>query len=535
MRETPKQQRSEVIVAPRQSEAPDDTRKPIKLEEMFSRCNDRPKRVLVEGERGVGKTSLCRYILKEGKTLYSDYKYIMTFELRDPNVQAANSVSELLEQSPIGRISEEVLGSGNGVLIVLDGWDELPDSQRQDEHGPGVFHRLLKGRLLKDCSIVVTSRPSASEDIRPRFTLLIEIMGFESKGDLKKFFSNYFKCSHHDFSEAEADEKAENLLQKINNPVIESFCYRPLNASILAYLYDIEERGEFPDTQYDIMTELVSHCIHRYRHRKRDQLDTGSRAWFSLDELPSYIAGHFQKLCKLAYVGIMNDKVVFRNSDDDFLDKNFNNKDFLDENFKTLGLLQDSRPSTHRTTSTQKKLTTFYFHHLSIQELLAAIHIANLEEKREPLDQLLGKPARFVAVFQFFAATTKLMDCGNLFRGIVLKVMNHPQKQRLLLCLIHSLYEAQHSKSPRSSEPSEVTALYKIVVDKLGSTLDLRWTTLNPTDCYSLGDFLTHCKDFDVNLDGCFIGAEGCKALFGQGRRWNIKILRYVSWYCHRK
>ena len=54
------------------------------------------------------------------------------------------------------------VGRGKEVLIVCDGFDELPHEQRQEG---SVYIELLKGRLLPETSIIVTSRPSVRSDL----------------------------------------------------------------------------------------------------------------------------------------------------------------------------------------------------------------------------------------------------------------------------------------------------------------------------------------------------------------------------------
>ena len=238
-----------------------------------------------------------------------------------------------------------------------------------------------------------------------------------------------------------------------------------------------------PTTQYGIFTELVRSCIYRHLNKTQKQNTGELKSW---DHLP------FQKLCKLAYSGIMEDRVVFDLSSD----------------FNTLGLLQGVESFAIR-----GKSYSFNFLHLTIQELLAAIYMATkLEEKEqtEQFNKLFGK-LRFAAVFQFFAAKTKLRTSGI---SNIVKQVAQSRNEALLVSLIHCLFEAQDS------------SLCQLVADELHPTLCLGNTSLNPADCYCLGYFLTYCKDFEVKLSGCGIADEHCKALFGQGEVHNLRYLK---------
>ena len=259
------------------------------------------------------------------------------------------------------------------------------------------------------------------------------------------------------------------------------------------YLYRCNNH-ELPTTQYGIFTDLVRHCIHRHQRKEIEQASDGQndnvQVPKSLDDLSGDTKHQFQEICKIAYNGIMKDQVVFNE---------------VPLGFNTLGLLQDVE-SIERSKS-------FHFHHLSIQELLAAIYLADLNnfnetEQREQFEQLFGQP-RFAAVFQFFAAKTKL---SNPEIVTVVKKVARSKHKALLLSLIHCLYEAQDR------------GLRVVVSDELKSTLDLSDTRLNATDCYSLGDFLRRCEDFTVNLSRCSIDYEGCKALFRQENDYHLAI-----------
>ena len=211
----------------------------------------------------------------------------------------------------------------------------------------------------------------------------------------------------------------------------------------------------------------------------------------------------------------MEDKVIFE----------------LGPGFNTLGLLQGVESF-----AVHGKLHSYNFLHLSIQELLAAIYMANqLEENHQitKFRELFGQ-ARFSAVFQFYAAETKLRTPGinEIVIETVKKCLQEPQStsdssdsdhlgasvfghepQPLFLSLLHCLFEAQDS------------TLCQLVVKELNLKLNLTGISLHPADCLSVGYFLTHCKYFEVCLSSCSIGDDECKTLFRQGEVYNLWTL----------
>ena len=248
----------------------------------------------------------------------------------------------------------------------------------------------------------------------------------------------------------------------------------------------------------------------------------------SLDKLPKQVEDQFRELCRLAYEGIMEDRIIFED---------------LGRDFNTLGLLQGVESLTDG-----GKSLSHNFLHLSIQELLAALHMATKltpEQQIANFRELFGRP-RFAAVFSFYSAHTKLKTTGMdqvLVEAVkkcledkhVLEHTPYPDSEGsgsydsdagsesakkakpLLLSLMACLYEAEDKE------------LYVTVVKEFtDSELDLSNISLTAYDCLILGNFIAHCKQFDVNLRSCSIHAEGCKTLFRPDAKYDIKSLRYV-------
>ena len=451
-------------------------RVPIELKDIFQKINGQRKRVLMEGAPGCGKSTLSFHICHQwadGK-LFQDYNLVILMRLRDLAVQEAKTINDLLQKT-IGEVADEIkTNKGRNVLFVLDGWDEIHESKP----GYSVILDLIKNKELRESSIIITSRPTSSAVLHQLVSLRAEILGF-SKSELRSYFSFCLKD----------DTKAvEDLLKRIkNNPIIEGICYLPLNASILVHLF-ICDKGVLPNTQYGIFSDLICNCIFRYL--KRTQMDADEIK--SLDELPLSVDSQFQRLCELAYEGIMKDEVIFH----------------LDSSFATLDLLQ----RVESVGRYGRMSYSYNFLHLSIQELLAAIHIAtklNDDDQTEKFKELYNNP-RFAAVFQFYAANTQLKTPG--ISDVIVQVARSGRKL-LLLSLLHCLYEAQDS------------SLCQLVADQLESKLNLSDITISIAECFSLQYFLTHLENFDIDLVNCSIDGDKCKPLFKPGQVYPFQSL----------
>ena len=461
---------------------------------------------------GSGKSTLSLHICHEWikGNLFTEYGHVILVRLRELTVKNAKRIANLLPRrdNTMGCNLEIEINScdGKGILFIFDGWDELP----MDVPGYKIIKNILNSETLHKSSIIITSRPVSSTSLQQVVNSRIEILGF-TKDELRCYFHG---CLNNDMKNVTV------LQQRISeNPVVEGSCYLPLNASILVHLFKCGG-NKLPSTQYGIFYELVYNCVRRHLIKTK-QVTDDDLTLEPLEQLPSDVGTQFHLLCKIAYEGVINDRIIFD----------------LENGFNTLGLLLGVESFAVRGRS-----HSYNFLHLSIQELLAAIYMATQlteDQQIEHLKNLFGQ-ARFSAVFQFYAAKTKLQTPGidvivvdivrkcaqdrkimelsphsddhSLAAGATYNLGHEPQP--LLLSLLHCLFEAQDQ------------ALCLLVAKEFKGQLDLRDISLNPADCLSVGYFLTHCKQSKVLLGGCSIGDDGCQALFRKGQKYDLEYLR---------
>ena len=489
---------------------------PITLEQIFKKLEQ--KLILIEGAPGCGKSTLSLHICHEwvaervADQLLKEYSQVILVKLREAVVQNSKSIADLLPKrdNTMGQNAEKVITAhdGEGVLFIFDGWDELPEKAP----GHSIIRDILERKKLHKSSVIITSRPISSLNLHKLINTRIEILGF-TKIELQKYFTG---CLEDDRG------KVKELQQRIKeNPVVEGSCYLPLNASILVHLFKCD--GVLPHTQFGIFSALTRNCIFRHLKKKKEQLDVPGIK--SLDKLPTAIQNQFERICEIAYKGVIEDHITFD----------------LERSFNTLGLLQGVESFASGMPS-----YSYNFLHLSIQELLAAIHMATKMDPSKQVAQfkeLFGR-ARFSAVFQFYAAKTKLITQGmdEIVILVVQKCMQDSKvteltphsgassdldsggsslghkSQPLLLSLLHCLFEAQ--------DETLCQLVAKELKEKLRGLVNI---SLSPADCLSVGYFLTHCRQFKVDLRGCSIGDDGCEALFRKDKRYDLEHLEYVN------
>ena len=317
------------------------------------------RKVLVEGDAGIGKTTLCIAVSEgwaNGK-LFQQFELVFLLPLRMKVVASAGSLPELLKLlHPSPRLCDSVARyleeeEGERVLIIADGWDELSESERKE----GGFLYQLLFEQFPFLSVILTSRPSASASLHllPCIDRFVEVHGF-SKEHIVEYIQSEF---------ASDQEKAARLLEQLEyNPLIDSVCSVPLNCAIVCNLWRTLEEA-LPTTMTELYTKIILQIILR-NIRKLD----GYKSVLSLpsfDVLPADLQQSWWLLCKFAFQALEKDQLVFSLEE---LKAFFPEGLASDKRILCFGLLQSTESVGFG--------MSFHFLHLTFQEYLAAMHLA---------------------------------------------------------------------------------------------------------------------------------------------------------------
>ena len=486
---------------------------PIELKDIFKNIKGERKVILIDGAPGSGKSTLTVHICQQwGRELFNEFTVVILVQLRDPELQRAQSFVDLLpaeNREKAEQAAAEIMDvKGRGVLWILDGWDELPPHLLRESIFSNLINPKRQENPLSETSVIVTSRPISSGDLCPVVSSRIEVLGFTAE-EQRLFF---IECLNND------TKAVETLMERLSsNPAMEGSCYLPLNASIVAHLY--LANGSLPSTIYGIFSSLVQHCLSRYLHERQGVSQTLA-SFESFDELPGKLHSSFKQLCKLAFTGARDNKVTFSSSDIEALGSS--------DKICELGLLQ-AVPSI----VSHGRSVYHNFLHLSIQEMLAAVHISRMPASKQisTFDSMFND-ARFSAVLQFYAAITKLCTSRPLLsllprflRPVPASIYDLVRKivqkgsEALLVSLLNCLYEAQDTDFCRYvGEELRGKMSFLDKFDGFAPRLFFTNLSLLPQDCLSIGYFLASIATsykyrFSVSLWSCSLSDTGIKIL----------------------
>lgn len=328
-----------------------------------------PRTILIEGAPGIGKTFLLKHIAFEwaNNKMLTFTSLVFLLCLRDPAVQAMSSIDDLVhyffKQGMSTSKNSMIYGAclsnsdGKNVIFLLDGYDELPEKMQKN----GFITDILNHKILPASGVVITSRPYATAHLQNNVACLISILGF-SEEDRRKYIEESLK---------DQPEKAQELLEYLDDHItIDNLCYIPFHLTVLMFLY---KRGfTLPDNETQMYEYFVITTIRRYLSKHNISFE---QKFSNLNELPDPYGTIIDKLATLSYAAIGKQQTVFTLKEITSACPEILS---IPEGMNGLGLMQAVQHFDIADVN-----TTVNFLHLSLQEFLAAYHIACLPPDKE--------------------------------------------------------------------------------------------------------------------------------------------------------
>ena len=367
------------------------------------------------------------------------------------------------------------------MLLLIEGFDELPTELRTQR---SFFLDVIQGKVLPEATVLVTSRPSASDVLyREDISQHIEIVGFTSEN-----VQSYLK------STLGRDPSLLSGIQKYLEcyPHIRSMMYIPLNSAIVTEVYRTsrKDKSVVPKTKTELYSSLIRSLLLRYLH---DHPVYGEQQWRirSFRDLPLDMYKQLCELGRIAYEGIVRgQQVIFSDLSDDF---------------DTLGLMQ-CVPELY---VDEGAAVSHNFLHLTMQEYTAALYLSQqpVEKQMEHFIDYKKEPqewGHFMMVLLFLAGLTQCKGYST-------------DHLKMLLC--------DHESEEDSSDTVSISldALHWIFESRdttldssiLGSSLvGFRSRGMAPFDCFVLGYCISHSNcAWNIRLSYSYFGDEGVEML----------------------
>ena len=460
------------------------------------KTSDDPQFILIEGAPGIGKTLLLREIsYRWGKQqILKKFKLVLLLCLRDPAVQHMSFIGDLFQlsckrdedASEVTSACKKYFVSNNGedLALLFDGYDEYPERLRKDS----LIADILKREVLPHCGLIVSSRPNASVRLREQATVRVDILGF-TEAEREQYIKESMKGQQ---------QKIDELTQYLqDHSTISSLCFVPFNIVVLVYLY--KQGFSLPQTSAELYNYFICLTVRRHlaKHGHRSNIT-------QLSDLPQPYNKIIQQLSKLSLEALNNDKLTFTS-------------DEIKAACPALTAFPGAKNGVDLLQAVEHsgliETTTFNFLHFSIQEYLAAYHIANLpaDEELKIIEEKFWSAIHF-NMFSIYVALTKGQRpsfkhflCGGNKSIIISDKFLDDQ----LRCV--RLYRCFHEAGD-----VDICKTIERSVEFSDKVIDLRVTRLTASDVECVTVFLTssfHKEWVGLHLFYCYIQDHGLHIL----------------------
>ena len=330
---------------------------PLKYEDIFNFPPDGDgsrRGVLVEGVPGSGKTTLVKRMCRDwaNGSFAPDSKAVIQVVLRSLPKRDDLAIEDMVLTSVANKkVAADIAQyidryDGDGVVFILDGFDELPEEMRQSS----IVRDILECRLAPKASFLITSRPISAQSLYPLVDRRIEVTGFGKK-EVEKYVTNYFATS-----DAAVGKELISTLR--SRSTIRNLCFVPLLLRMVCFMASFGKA--LPSTMHELFDGLVILTV----NRNLEKANRKERA-NSLEDVKR-LCPSFMKLAQLALEGLKHDTLVF--SDVPF------------EVDEALSGLMNCIEAQNRFGGTTR---TWHFLHLTLQEYFAAYALSVAPEAEQ--------------------------------------------------------------------------------------------------------------------------------------------------------
>ena len=316
-----------------------------------------PKRILVQGQTGIGKSTFVKKLLvdwvevnkktgDEQATVLKNFELVVAVNLKE--VSKCQSLKEVIRLSNVFAEEDKYMTEGlvdyisnnqEKVLLIFDGYDEYRMGCNSE------IYEIFHGNSLRSCCVLITTRISKADELRGGEDLHAEITGF-SLVDRKTFMRRFLNSKDVSELENHLDEKDLDQLAKV-----------PLLLLFFCILWKKGKSKSFPKSKTKLYVDIVQFILN-HSHSKKTADETKSKQYVELKSYKEILS----EIGKVALQSLLKDDHLFEYSQ-------LSDSVRLGESV-FIGLLEITEYSENL-----RPVGLVSFIHKSIQEFLAAWYI----------------------------------------------------------------------------------------------------------------------------------------------------------------
>nr|XP_047919121.1 NLR family CARD domain-containing protein 3 isoform X2 [Anser cygnoides] len=346
--------------------------KSIPLEKLFlplSKVSIPPRISVTIGVAGIGKSTLVKlfvYSWAKGE-INRDIMLVLPLTFRELNTYEKLSAERLIRLAFPHITEPSCISAGAArTLLILDGLDEFKTpldfsntvvctDPKKEIQVDNLITNIIRGNLLQEASVWVTSRPTAASQIPGGLVdRMTEIRGFGA-AEMKEFLDQMFLDNRDLSSQVLHHIKANRSLHIMCT--VPGFCWIS-GSSIGYYLKNSTDQSQEMTVVPKTLSEIYSYY---FKMTLSSDWPEKQRETLRIEQAVNNSKKIMGSLGRLAFYGLLKRKYVF-----------------YEQDMKTYGidlsLLQSSLCSRLLLKEEMQSSTAYYFSHLTIQEFLAAIY-----------------------------------------------------------------------------------------------------------------------------------------------------------------
>eukprot|EP00058_Branchiostoma_floridae_P016548 XP_002602036.1 hypothetical protein BRAFLDRAFT_82625 [Branchiostoma floridae] len=267
-----------------------------KVEDMHGDFRSAIRKIRVEGDPGIGKSCSCQKLAFDwscGKL--NRFKVVFFLEMRHLSGKVKDAIFKQLlpedTKTTPDQLWSYIQENQDDVLFILDGLDELSQAAREVTD----VVKLIQGKILRNCHVLVTSRPyHCVKDLR-KCHQFYRIVGY-TKEHSDVFIRKYF---------CQSPESASKLVKQLHsNSNLAQIVVNPLCNLLICVLWDYNNK-ELPSSKAELYQDIVYSVAKRFCKKRDPDME------FEGDQLTPDVVEALQDLGKLSWEGLEQEQLQF--------------------------------------------------------------------------------------------------------------------------------------------------------------------------------------------------------------------------------
>ena len=215
------------------------------------RSKPNPDRILIYGRPGIGKSTFAQKIsidwARGKKEILKKFDLLLMIPLR--NVCDSETFHDMLKAAKVFPVEDQrltdslhsyILQHKDKVLLVLDGFDEYVTGT------PTPVLDIWEGNALRECIVVLTTRPIRGDEVKRSSDVQFQIKGFDT-AQIKEFAMKFL----------ENQQEVEVFLNYIKRHKLEEIAEIPLLLLMLCLVWKEKDQEGLPESRVYLYSDFI--------------------------------------------------------------------------------------------------------------------------------------------------------------------------------------------------------------------------------------------------------------------------------------